>query len=121
MQQYVERGSFAGIVTLIARQGQVAHLQAFGWQELETKRPMSADTIFRIYSMSKPITSTAAMMLCEEGRLRLADPVSRYLPEFKDARVMVGAPGRQLRPGAGPAGNDRPRPDDPLGRAELRF
>jgi CubicO group peptidase (beta-lactamase class C family) len=92
MQQYVERGSFAGIVTLIARRGQVAHLQACGWQDLTTKRPMSATTIFRIYSMSKPITSAAAMLLCEEGRLRLADPVSRYLPEFKDARVMVTRP-----------------------------
>jgi len=53
---------------------------------------MSRTTIFRIYSMSKPITSAAAMLLCEEGRLRLADPVSRYLPEFKDARVMVTRP-----------------------------
>jgi CubicO group peptidase (beta-lactamase class C family) len=92
MQQYVDRGSFAGIVTLIARQGQVAYLQTFGWQDLETKRPMSTETIFRIYSMSKPITSTAAMLLCEEGRLRLADPVSLYIPEFKDARVMVARP-----------------------------
>jgi CubicO group peptidase (beta-lactamase class C family) len=92
MQGYVDRGTFAGIVTLIARQGKLAHLEAFGWQELEAKRPMTAETIFRIYSMSKPITSTAAMLLCEEGRLRLADPVSRYLPEFKDARVMVARP-----------------------------
>ncbi|MGA2489532.1 MAG: serine hydrolase [Anaerolineales bacterium] len=89
MQTYVDRGTFAGIVTLIARQGQVVHLETFGWQELETRRPMVSDTIFRIYSMSKPITSTAAMLLCEEGRLRLADPLSRYLPEFKDVRVMV--------------------------------
>ena len=92
MQAYVDQGTFAGIVTLIARKGQVAHLEAFGWQDLETKRPMTAETIFRIYSMSKPITSAAAMMLCEEGHLRLADPVSRYLPEFKDARVMVAHP-----------------------------
>jgi CubicO group peptidase (beta-lactamase class C family) len=92
MQQYIDRGSFAGIVTLIARKGQVAHLQTFGWQELETKRPMRADTIFRIYSMTKPIISAAAMMLCEEGKLRLADPVSRYIPEFKEARVMAARP-----------------------------
>jgi CubicO group peptidase (beta-lactamase class C family) len=89
MQQYIDRGSFAGIVTLIARKGQVAHLQSFGVQDLETRRAMSAETIFRIYSMTKPITSTAAMMLCEEGKLRLADPVSRYIPEFKDAQVMA--------------------------------
>ena len=92
MQRYVDQGTFSGIVTLIARQGQVAHLETFGWQELATKRPMTADTIFRIYSMSKPITSAAAMLLCEEGCLRLADPLSLYLPEFKDARVMVSHP-----------------------------
>ncbi len=93
MQQYVDKGIFAGIVTLIARQGQVAQLESFGWQDLETKRPMNAGTIFRIYSMSKPVTSAAAMILCEEGRLRLSDPLSRYLPEFKDARVMVSRGG----------------------------
>jgi CubicO group peptidase (beta-lactamase class C family) len=93
MQQYVDRGTFAGIVTLIARQGQVAQLESFGWQDLETKRPMTAGTIFRIYSMSKPVTSAAAMILCEEGRLRLWDPLSHYLPEFKDARVMVSRGG----------------------------
>jgi len=92
IQAYVERGSFAGIVTLIARQGQVAHLQSFGCQDLVTRRPITADTIFRIYSMSKPVTSAAALMLCEQGKLRLADPLSRYLPEFKDARVMVSRP-----------------------------
>ncbi len=89
MQQYVERGIFAGIVTLIARRGKVAHLEAFGWQDLENKRPMRPDTIFQIYSMTKPVTSAAVMMLAEQGKLRLADPLSRYLPEFKEARVMV--------------------------------
>ena len=93
MQQYIDRGTFAGVVTLVARQGKVAQLESFGWQDLETKRPMTPDTIFRIYSMSKPVTSTAAMILCEEGRLRLSDPLSRYLPEFKDARVMVSRGG----------------------------
>jgi CubicO group peptidase (beta-lactamase class C family) len=92
MQGYVDRGTFAGILTLIARQGQVAHLETFGWQDLESKHPISVDTIFRIYSMSKPITSAAAMLLCEQGRLRLWDPVSRYLPEFKDTKVMVTRP-----------------------------
>jgi CubicO group peptidase (beta-lactamase class C family) len=92
MQGYVDRGTFAGILTLIARQGRVAHLETFGWQDLESRRPVSGDTIFRIYSMSKPITSVAAMLLCEEGRLRLWDPVSRYLPEFKDAQVMLARP-----------------------------
>jgi CubicO group peptidase (beta-lactamase class C family) len=92
MQGYVERREFAGILTLIARQGQVAHLQTFGWQDQETRRPITEDTIFRIYSMTKPITSTAVMMLCEQGKLRLADPLSRYLPGFKEARVMAARP-----------------------------
>ncbi len=92
MQGYVDRGTFAGILTLVARQGQVAHLETFGWQDLKRKRPINIDTIFRIYSMSKPITSAAAMLLCEEGRLRLWDPVWRYLPEFKNAQVMVTRP-----------------------------
>jgi len=88
MQGYIDRQQFAGITTCIARQGQMAHLETFGWQEIETQRPMAVDTIFRIYSMSKPITSVAVMMLFEEARLRLSDPLSRYLSEFKDAQVM---------------------------------
>ncbi len=67
MQSYVEKGVFAGISTLVARKGDVAHLGTFGWQDLETKQPITEDTIFRIYSMTKPITSVAVMMLCEEG------------------------------------------------------
>ncbi len=89
MQQYVDKNQFAGMSTLIARNGQVAHFKCFGWQDIQARRPMAEDTLFRIYSMSKPITSTAVMLLCEEGKLRLADPLWRYLPEFKEARVMV--------------------------------
>lgn len=90
MQQYVDQQVFTGVITLIAREGQVAHFETFGWQEKETDRPMAPDTIFRIYSMTKPITSAAVMMLVEEGKLRLSDPVSRFLPAFKDAKVLVG-------------------------------
>ena len=89
MQAYIDKQIFAGISTLVARKGQVAHLETFGWQDLETRKQIAEDTIFRIYSMSKPITSAAVMMLCEEGRLRLSDPVSRHVPEFKDRKVMV--------------------------------
>jgi CubicO group peptidase (beta-lactamase class C family) len=92
MQAYVDGGIFAGIVTLIARHGQVAQLESFGWQDLETRIPMTERTIFRIYSMTKPVTSVAVMTLCEQGKLRLADPLSRYLPEFKEARVMAARP-----------------------------
>ena len=77
MQGYIDRQEFAGVVTAVTRGGQVAHLAKVGWQEIENERPMSFDTIFRIYSMSKPITSAAVMLLAEEGKVRLADPVSR--------------------------------------------
>ena len=89
MQGYIDRQEFAGVVTAISRRGQVAHLAKVGWQEIENERPMAFDTIFRIASMSKPITSAAAMMLCEEAKVRLGDPVSRYIPEFKNSKVMV--------------------------------
>ena len=89
MQSYIDRGVFAGVSTLVARKGKVAHLETFGWQDLETRHPITEDTIFRIYSMTKPITSVAVMMLCEEGKLRLSDPVSHYVPQFKDRKVMV--------------------------------
>ncbi len=89
MQSYIDRQAIAGMTALVARHGQVAFLEALGWQDMEEQRPMSLDTIFRIYSMTKPITSAAVMMLCEEGRLRLVDPVWRHIPEFKDLKVMV--------------------------------
>ncbi len=89
MQGYVDRQAFAGMVALVARRGQVAYYEAFGCQELECQKPMALDSIFRIYSMTKPITSAAVMVLCEEGRLRLIDPVSQYIPDFKDLKVMV--------------------------------
>jgi len=93
MQGYVDRQQFAGVITLIARHGQVAHLAKVGWQDQESNRPMAFDTIFRIFSMTKPITSAAVMMLCEEGKVRLSDPVSRYVPGFKNARVLVARNG----------------------------
>jgi CubicO group peptidase (beta-lactamase class C family) len=89
MQKYVDQNLFAGVIVLVARQGQVAWLQKYGWQEIAVNRPMAFDTIFRIYSMSKPITSTAVMMLVEEGKIRLSDPLSRYVPAFKNSKVMV--------------------------------
>jgi CubicO group peptidase (beta-lactamase class C family) len=89
MQSYIDKGVFAGISALVARKGRAAYSETFGWQDLETKQPITEDTIFRIYSMTKPITSVAVMMLCEEGKLRLLDPVSRHVPEFKDRQVMA--------------------------------
>jgi CubicO group peptidase (beta-lactamase class C family) len=93
MQRYVDEGKFAGIQTLVARRGQVAHFASVGQMDIAAGRPMAEDAIFRIYSMTKPITSVAALMLVEEGRLRLFDPLSAYLPEFRSMKVVAGAQG----------------------------
>jgi CubicO group peptidase (beta-lactamase class C family) len=87
MRSYVERGKVAGIVALIGRRDAV-HVGTFGVQDLETGTPMRRDTIFRIASMTKAITAAAAMILVEEGRLRLDDPVDRFLPELADRKVL---------------------------------
>lgn len=88
MRQYIERRQFAGMVTLVARRGRVVHFEAAGMLDIESAKTMRRDAIFRIYSMTKPITSTAVMILLEEARLRLGDPVSAYLPIFKDLKVI---------------------------------
>jgi CubicO group peptidase (beta-lactamase class C family) len=93
MQRYVDEGKLAGMSTLIARRGQVAHRALFGMADIQADIPMQEDTIFRIYSMTKPITSVAVLMLMEEGRLRLLDPIANYLPEFKEVKVLETAPG----------------------------
>lgn len=91
MQACVDQRQCAGILTLIARRGQVAHLECVGMMDREADKEMRPDTIFRIYSMSKPITTVAALMLYEEGRFRLHDPVAKFLPAFRDMNVMVKA------------------------------
>src|SRR3977135_54527 len=78
-----------GAIILIQQHGQPVYFENFGVRDVESKRPMTADSIFRLYSMSKAITSVAAMMLVEEGRLRLDDPVSKYIPAFADVKVGV--------------------------------
>jgi CubicO group peptidase (beta-lactamase class C family) len=87
MNRYVESGKLAGIDTCVVRHGQVVHRETFGYQNLETKTPMSKDSIFRIYSMTKPIASVALMMLYEEALFNLTDEVSQYIPAFKDVKV----------------------------------
>ena len=86
-QAYVAPGLLPGVLTLVARRGQVASLACVGHRDLAAGRPVEADTIFRIYSMTKPITSVALMTLYEEGRFQLDDPVSRFLPELGGLRV----------------------------------
>ncbi|HEX9190030.1 MAG TPA: serine hydrolase domain-containing protein, partial [Vicinamibacteria bacterium] len=92
MQQYVDEGKVAGIVTYIARSGRVAHLQAFGKADVEAGRPMKTDTVFRIASQTKALTSVAVMMLVEEGKVGLGDPVSRFIPAFKKTTVALPPP-----------------------------
>jgi CubicO group peptidase (beta-lactamase class C family) len=89
VQKNIDDKRIAGAVTLVIRHGQVAWFKAQGMQDREAAKPMRPDTIFRICSMSKPVTSVAVMMLYEEGRFMLEDPVSKYLPEFKSAKVLV--------------------------------
>ncbi|HBY61528.1 MAG TPA: serine hydrolase [Solibacterales bacterium] len=93
VQKAIEEKKIAGAVTLIARKGKVGYLKAQGQMDREAGKPMSADALFRICSMTKPITSAAVMMLYEEGRFLLSDPVSKYLPEFKNPKVLMKGPG----------------------------
>lgn len=87
----VEAKEIAGAVTLVARKGKVAHFEAHGLMDLETQRPMSKDTLFRLASTTKPVTAAAILIAMEEGKLKLTDPVSKYIPEFKNPKVMVEA------------------------------
>jgi CubicO group peptidase (beta-lactamase class C family) len=90
VQTLIDKKEMAGAVVAVARKGKVAMFEAFGESEAGSGRPMKPDAIVRIYSMTKPITSVAAMILVEEGKVGLDDPVSKYLPEFKDRRVQSG-------------------------------
>lgn len=87
-QGRVDRGEIAGIVTLVSRRGKIAHLSAVGYQDVVKNIPMETDTLFRIFSMTKPIASTALMMLYQDGHFQLTDPLSRFIPEFANLRVL---------------------------------
>lgn len=87
MQEFVTAGKTAGVVTLVARHGHVASLDAVGYQDLESKTPMRTDTIFRLASVTKPVTCAGIMILVDEGRVSLIDPAEKYLPEFKNLKL----------------------------------
>ena len=87
MQRFIDKNQVPCIVTLVAREGKIVHFEAQGYADCETRRPVTKDTIFRLYSNTKPITGVAAMILCEEGLLNLNDPVSKYIPAFKNPLV----------------------------------
>ena len=121
MKGLVTDGKVAGIVSLLTRHGKTVHLTAHGVKDIRSGAPITRDSIFRIYSMTKPVTGVAMLMLYEEGKWRLDDPVSRYIPEFAKLKVWVGEnpdgtpktePARRL--------DDDARADDALGRPRLR-
>ncbi|WP_316181591.1 serine hydrolase domain-containing protein [Bradyrhizobium sp. SZCCHNRI1009] len=93
LAEFVDRGELAGVVSLTSRGGEIVHAETIGWRDVESRSPMRADTLFRIASMTKPITSVAALMLVEEGRIALADPISRWIPELADLPVLRDAAG----------------------------
>ncbi|MDX1385628.1 MAG: serine hydrolase domain-containing protein [Thermoanaerobaculia bacterium] len=97
MQELVDEGELAGIATVVARRGRTVHSSTHGHQNLESGTPMALDSIFRIHSMTKPITGVALMMLYEEGAFRLSDPVGRHIPELADLKVWAG-PGKVEEP-----------------------
>jgi CubicO group peptidase (beta-lactamase class C family) len=115
VDRHIKAGNVAGAVTIVARRGKIAHFEAQGVMDVDTKRPMAKDNLFRLASMSKPITGVAIMMLVEEGKVRLTDPVSRFIPEFATLnKVAVPRPGAQGTPpgapGQGRQGSAAPAP-----------
>ncbi len=88
LQQYVDSGELVGVVSMLARHGEIVLFENYGTLDMDTGAPIEKDSLFRIYSMSKPITTVAAMMLYEEGKFQLTDPVSKFLPEFANLKVM---------------------------------
>jgi CubicO group peptidase (beta-lactamase class C family) len=113
VDRHIQAGSFSGAVTLVARNGQIAHLEAQGLMDLEANKPMVDDAVFRIMSMTKPVVGVAILMMMEEGKVRLQDPVSKFIPEWHDMVVGIPQSGGQGFPGggAGPGG----------GQAEPRY
>src|SRR5882724_4037413 len=93
LQAVVDAGDLSGFVTLVWRKGEAAQLNTVGWRDVAAGEPMTRDTLFRIASMTKPVTSIAALMLLEEGKLSLEDPITKWLPEFSDMQVLKDATG----------------------------
>jgi len=107
VKKHIDAGEISGAVMLVARKGQIAYLDVQGTMDVDSKKPMARDSVFRMASMTKPVIGTSIMMLLEEGKLRLTDPISRFIPEFKNQQTAVqqgpGAPGA-----AGARGNVTP-------------
>jgi len=95
-QGYVDRHQTAGTVTLVARRGKILSLEAVGWQDIEAKQPMKPDSIFQIASMTKPVTAIGILMLEEEGKLSIEDPVEKHLPEFRGQQLITKKEGATI-------------------------
>jgi CubicO group peptidase (beta-lactamase class C family) len=109
MQRHIDAGDITGAVTAVARRGKVVYFEAHGFADPVAKQPMPKDALFRMASSSKPVTGVAILMLMEEGRIHLNDPVSKYIPEFKNTKVAVLKPGEVM-----PVGPRRPGAPKPL-------
>jgi len=96
MESFVEDGQIPGLITAVARDGKVVHFETYGSMDREADKAMQSDAIFRMYSMTKPVTGVAVMILYEEGHFALTDPISKYLPEFESMTVYVGQNGDKV-------------------------
>ena len=105
LQSFIDRNQTPNFVTLVAREGKIVHFESQGYADVARKKPVTPDTIFRLYSDTKPITGVAALILCEEGLLSLNDPVSKYIPAFKNPLVTTNT---RIRPGPPETANIMP-------------
>ena len=103
VQRHLDTKSFSGAVTLVARNGRIGHFKAHGLMDVESKQPMQKDAIFRIMSMTKPVVGVSILMLIEEGKVRLTDPVAKWIPELEDMQVAVPQPSPAEGRGGPPA------------------
>jgi CubicO group peptidase (beta-lactamase class C family) len=110
VQRHITAGSFSGAVTLVARNGRIAYHEAFGLMDLDAKKPMAKDGIFRIMSMTKPVIGVSILMMMEEGKVRLQDPISKFIPEWKNMTAAVPIASAAGGRAGGPAGGATAEP-----------
>ena len=112
MQRFIDKEQVPCTVTLVAREGKIVYFEAQGYADCASKKPITKDSIFRLYSNTKPFTGVAAMILCEEGLLNLNDPVSKYIPAFQNPLVVTST---RNRPGPPEISNTSPARRSVLG------
>jgi len=107
VMRHVEAHDISGAVTIVARKGQMIHFEAHGLMDLESRKPMTKDALFRLASSSKPVTAAAILILLEEGKLKLTDPVAKFIPEFKNSKVAIEGTRPPIPMSDGPSGTDK--------------